>query len=202
VDPDELADRRDAQDGAWMLDRMHRIEVRRGDGILVPAGTVHAIGEGVFVLEAQEPTDWSILLEWSVTTATREESHLDLGFDAAMGAVDHRRLAPEGLAALLSRVDLDGPGPARCLVDAALPFFQVDLVSGGVPVPAGFAAIIVLDGSGDLTSASGAVPVTAGQVLAVPAGAGAWTLTGSARGLVARPGRDWPGDLIGADADG
>src|SRR5580765_3573611 len=43
VDPGELAQRRDAQDGAWMLERMHRIEVSRGDGVLVPAGTVHAI---------------------------------------------------------------------------------------------------------------------------------------------------------------
>ena len=59
-----------------MLDHLHRLPVRAGDGILVPAGQPHAIGAGVFVVEAQEPTDFSILLEWSVTTATREESHL------------------------------------------------------------------------------------------------------------------------------
>ena len=109
VDPAELADRRDAQDGAWMLERMHRIEVSRGDGILVPAGAVHAIGAGAFVLEAQEPTDFSILLEWSVTTETRDGSHLGLGFDTAMGAVA-RALADGPLRELVSHVDLDGPG--------------------------------------------------------------------------------------------
>ena len=70
VDPDELVRRIDAQDGEWMLSRMHRVEVRPGDGVLVPAGQVHAIGAGVFVAEVQEPTDFSIVLEWSVTTST------------------------------------------------------------------------------------------------------------------------------------
>ena len=56
VDPAELARRVDAQDSDWMLGRMNRITVRPGDGILVPAGTAHAIGAGVFVAEVQEPT--------------------------------------------------------------------------------------------------------------------------------------------------
>ena len=90
VEPAELAAGIDAQDSAWMLDRLNKITVRPGDGILVPAGEPHATGAGVFVVEVQEPTDFSILLEWSVTTATRDESHLDLGFDLALRAVDHR----------------------------------------------------------------------------------------------------------------
>jgi mannose-6-phosphate isomerase len=188
VDAAELAARRDAQDGDWMLERMHRIEVSRGDGILVPAGTVHAIGAGVFVLEAQEPTDFSILLEWSVTTETRDGSHLGLGFDVAMGAVSHARLDPARLSGLTSRVDLDGPGPAACLVEAARPFFRVDLRGAGATVPAGFAALLVLSGEGALRSPAGTVPVAGGQTYAVPAAFGDWAPTGTARVLVARPG--------------
>ena len=92
VDPAELSRRVDAQDSDWMLSRMNRIEVKPGDGILVPAGTAHAIGDGVFVAEVQEPTDFSILLEWSVTTATRDESHLDLGLPLALSATNHSRV--------------------------------------------------------------------------------------------------------------
>ena len=84
VDPDELAGaatRRTAT-GCWST--CNRIEVRPGDGI---AGARPAprtrIGAGVFVAEVQEPTDFSIVLEWSVTTATRDDSHLGLGFDVA-----------------------------------------------------------------------------------------------------------------------
>ena len=32
--------------------------------VLVPAGVLHAIGEGVLLVELQEPEDLSILLEW------------------------------------------------------------------------------------------------------------------------------------------
>jgi mannose-6-phosphate isomerase len=211
VDPGELAVRRDAQDGAWMLERMHRLPVRRGDGILVPAGQVHAIGAGVFVLEVQEPTDWSILLEWSVTTETRDGSHLGLGFDVAMGAVSHERLDPARLGVLRSHVDLDGPArggtqsrtPAACLVEAAHPFFRLDLVDAGATVPAGFAAVLVLPGDGarsssTLRSPAGAVAVAGGQTWAVPAAFGDWAPTGAARVLVARPGLDRPEPTGGA----
>lgn len=195
VDPGELAERRDAQDGDWMLERMHRVEVHRGDGILVPAGTVHAIGEGAFVLEAQEPTDFSILLEWSVTTATREDSHLGLGFDTAMGAVSHHRLTADRLAALTSHVELDRPGSASCLVAAADEFFRIDVVGPGAPVASGFAAVVVLTGDGVLQGGDGPVEVAAGQALAVPAGFGDWAVDGSARVLLVRPGAGWPQDL-------
>ncbi|WP_295830560.1 class I mannose-6-phosphate isomerase, partial [uncultured Microbacterium sp.] len=102
VDRDELDRRRDAQDSEWMLSRMNRVVVRPGMGVLVPAGTVHAIDGGIFVAEVQEPTDFSILLEWSVTTSTREESHLDLGFDAVMPAVSTAKLDAAALDALIS----------------------------------------------------------------------------------------------------
>ncbi len=39
------------------------LEVEPGDAVLVPAGTAHAIGEGIFAVELQEPTDFSIMLQ-------------------------------------------------------------------------------------------------------------------------------------------
>jgi mannose-6-phosphate isomerase len=201
VDPAELAVRRDAQDSAWMLSRMHRVEVRQGDGILVPAGQVHAIGEGVFVVEAQEPTDFSILLEWSVTTSSREESHLGLGFERAMTAVSHARLPEQELAALCRHVD-DGPpstAPQPLLVPMAEEFFRLDLLVPGAeasdPVPAGFAAVVVLEGGGALVSVRGELTVAGGDLLAVPASFGEWSARGPLRVVVARPGLGWPGTL-------
>ena len=38
--------------------------VAGGDAVLVPAGTAHAIGPDLLILEVQEPTDFSILREW------------------------------------------------------------------------------------------------------------------------------------------
>lgn len=201
IDAGELARRRDAQDSSWMLSRMHRVDVRPGDGILVPAGTVHAIGQGVFLVEVQEPTDFSIVLEWSATTSTREESHLGIGFDAVMPAVSHDRLSQEDLAALTIRTD-----PAarletltRCLPEAGDPFFRLDVVAPvdtvACLVPAGFAAVVVLDGVAELTTDGVTHEIGRGDVLAIPAACGEWQVLGDVRLLVARPGDGWPATL-------
>lgn len=203
VDPGELARRRDDQDGDWMLGRMHRCEVRPGDGILVPAGVVHAIGAGVFVAEVQEPTDFSILLEWSVTTTGREESHLGLGFDRAMQAVSHRALSEETLASLVRRGDVNAAAgdstPRSCLPAAADDFFRLHRLGSDSPMPvaAGFAVVLVLDGTGRAVGTE-AVTFRQGETWVVPAGFGDWTLDGAVTLLAARPSAGWPEDLDGA----
>ena len=47
-----------------MLAVTNRVPVEAGDSLLCPAGTPHAIGAGILLVELQEPTDWSILLQW------------------------------------------------------------------------------------------------------------------------------------------
>lgn len=193
IDADELARRRDDQDGDWMLDHLHRVEVRPGDGVLVPAGLPHSIGAGVFVAEVQEPTDFSILLEWSVTTSGRDDSHLGLGFELAMTAVRQRATALDELDRLVRRASAtdEKPGRRSVLPPEADAFFRLDLaiadVGATADVPAGFAAVIVLDGDGELDFGDGATQVKRGDVLAVPSAAGGWTVSGDAEVLVARP---------------
>jgi mannose-6-phosphate isomerase len=202
VDPEEVAQRRDVQDGAWMLERMHRLDVQPGDGVLVPAGQVHAIGAGVFVAEAQEPTDFSIILEWSVTTSGREDSHLGLGFDAVMPAVSHAALSERELDRLVLRggaPSLLPPGLQPVLPPEAAPFFRIDLAVPGAPVEvaAGFAVLLVLDGAGALRFSSGdTVELDSGEVWAVPAACGDCSVAGEALVLLARPGVGWPDSLV------
>ena len=45
-----------------MLGSLNEVSVSRGDAVLVPAGIPHAIGAGVFAVELQEPTDFSVAL--------------------------------------------------------------------------------------------------------------------------------------------
>ncbi len=206
VDPEELSRRVEAQDSEWMLSRMNRIDVRPGDGILVPAGTAHAIGDGVFVAEVQEPTDFSILLEWSVTTATRDESHLGLGMPLALSATNHRAVPAADLAALVVHTDpaSTSADPQRLLDRAADPFFRLDLLAppadGAPSVPAGFAVAVVLDGAGVLRSPTDSIDVTRGQVLAVPSSFGPWAVSGDVRVLACRPGAGWPQSLTATTA--
>lgn len=200
VNPEELNARIEAQDSDWMLSHMNKISVRAGDGVVVPAGQPHATGAGVFVVEVQEPTDFSILLEWSVTTATREESHLDLGFDVALQGVDHQATDPTRLAELRHHVDPSARGSelTRVLPHSADLFFRVDLAAPPanrpVAVPPGFAVAIVLDGQGEIGWDEGAQtqPAHDGQVYAVPAGTGDWTVSGAVTIAVCRPSTSWP----------
>ncbi|HJW61733.1 MAG TPA: class I mannose-6-phosphate isomerase, partial [Actinomycetota bacterium] len=47
-----------------LLASLNTVPVAAGDTVLVPAGLPHAIGQGVLLVELQEPTDLSVLLEW------------------------------------------------------------------------------------------------------------------------------------------
>jgi mannose-6-phosphate isomerase len=199
VDPAELAKRVDAQDSAWLLDHMNKISVRPGDGILVPAGEAHATGAGVFLVEVQEPTDFSILLEWSVTTAGREDSHLGLGFGTVFETVNHRATGPEALAALARHVDPAATGDRleSALPTASDPYFRFDIAAppgtDPISVPHGFAVAIVLSGTGTLRwSKDEEQPLGRGEIYAIPDGLGDWSIEGSVRVALCRPSKDWP----------
>ena len=40
-----------------MLAALHELPVEAGNAMLVPAGTLHAIGAGILLVELQEPSD-------------------------------------------------------------------------------------------------------------------------------------------------
>jgi mannose-6-phosphate isomerase len=195
----ELAARVARQDTAALLDGMHVRAVSPGDGILVPAGWPHAIGAGVLLVEAQEPTDFSILLEWTgFDLDGPAEGHLGLGFPTALGAVDVRGHRPAEVDALVRSTGADrADALLEVLPPAADEFFRVRLArpASVVTVPAGFAVVTVLAGTGRLTAGDTALPVSRGDVLAVPYGAGDWTLRGDVEAVVCRPARAAPEDV-------
>lgn len=46
-----------------LLDCLHKIEVEQGDAFMIYGGVPHAIGAGCFLLEVQEPTDFTMRVE-------------------------------------------------------------------------------------------------------------------------------------------
>ncbi len=188
----ELDEHVSRQDTDALLDAMHPVEVRAGDGILVPAGLPHAIGSGIFVVEAQEPTDLSILLEWAGLPIDGEaDGHVGVGFATALEAVDRRAWASEDLDGLVRSTAPDGAGSdelAPLLPSAAGDFFRVHLARprDAVSVEAGFAVLILLQGPATLVAENGEVPVSRGEVVVVPHAAGRWELRGGAA-VVCRP---------------
>jgi mannose-6-phosphate isomerase len=191
VDPDRVSALVEAQDADAMLALMHRIPVRPGDGVLVPGGTPHAIGAGILLVEAQEPTDQSILLERTNTTASDDEIFLGLARDVALSVVETAALTD--VSVLTRHTAAHVAGLVEVLPEEAVPFFRMELLTSGVDVPAGFAVAVVLSGAGTLTGSRGQpLDVARGQTLVVPACSGDWHVDGDARLLVCRPGTTWP----------
>ena len=53
----------DKQDIEGMTNLMHKVYVKPGEVYIIEGGTAHAIGAGCFLLEIQEPTDYTISME-------------------------------------------------------------------------------------------------------------------------------------------
>lgn len=177
---DELGDLVASQDVEGMLALLHRVPVSAGDVVYVPSGTLHAIGEGVLLLEVQEPEDLSILLEWSgFDLDGARDGHLGLGFDVALGAVDRRGVTREEVA------DLTRPGRTSLLPAAADAYFRIEriAVDGRGTLEQGFAIAVVADGDATL----GSVHAPRGSTILIPHAAGAVAVTGTATVLVCRP---------------
>lgn len=69
----------ETQDIEGMLAALHRFEVKAGDTILVTAGTPHAIGAGCFLLEIQEPTDYTMRVE-KITVAREQLTPMQIHY--------------------------------------------------------------------------------------------------------------------------
>jgi mannose-6-phosphate isomerase len=170
----------DEQDAEAVLDAMHVLDLEPGDAVLVPAGLPHAIGAGAFVVELQEPTDLSILVEWAgFAIDGAAAGHLGLGFDTALAAVDRRGWSSAEIGALRGARAAD---TGDLLPDAA-PFFRVERWRGAGKWDPGFAVAVVVGGAGALVAPDGGrTPVRRGSTVLVPWSAGGLRLEPDAAG--------------------
>jgi mannose-6-phosphate isomerase len=145
VEPVAYAGRLARQDVDALLGSLNRVEVRAGDVVYVPGGVPHAIGAGILIAELQEPTDYSIICEWQGFPIRPEDSHLGLGWETALGALE-----------------LGAHDPVLHLPPEARPFFWAD----DAAEPAGrFAVLLVVAGAGSIDGTR----ARPGDAFAVPA---------------------------------
>jgi mannose-6-phosphate isomerase len=182
------------QDEAAMLASMREVPVRTGDVLFVPAGTVHTIGAGILLVELQEPTDLSVLLEWRRFGVSSGAEHLNLGWEQVLPALnlDAGPVAagPVHLGDDESSVPARaGSAPVRELFpDAVAPYFRaqrIELADAQVGLEPSFSILVVLDGEASIIGeASEPLPLVGGATALLPHGAGPTILEG--RGTVIR----------------
>ena len=145
VEPERYLEWIVEQDVDRLLGSLNRISVRPGDVVYVPAGVPHALGAGLLIAELQEPTDFSLLCEWRGFPVRPEDSHLGLGWEVAVQALD-----------------LSAHEPLRVLPDEARSFFWADRL---LEASGRFAVVLVVGGEGTIDGA----PARPGAAFAVPA---------------------------------
>jgi mannose-6-phosphate isomerase len=177
VTADEVAALVGAQDLAGMVAAMNRVPVRAGDAIFVPAGVPHVIGEGVLILELQEPSDMSVLMEWQ-GIVDEDEAFLGLPRELALSALDR---SPTDVNGLKSR-----RGNAYLPAEADT-FFRAEKVGGGAELEASFSVLVVTAGEGVLeTEHGGELWLQRGSTVLVPFAAGAARLSGECEAIRCR----------------
>lgn len=188
IGADELAGWVAAQDNRSMLGAMHRLPVQPGDAVFVPAGLPHAIGDGILLVETQEPTDLSVLMEWTGFDLDGErDGHLGLGFDVALACVDRRSWTAGQIGGLVVRC---GERSGSMLPAAADAHFRIEreAVDGARGLEAGFSVVVVVAGAGELAWGDDAgMAIRAGMTLVVPHACGRIRVSGLVDLLRCRP---------------
>jgi mannose-6-phosphate isomerase len=185
---DELLELVRSQDSSALLASLRRSEVSVGDAIFVPAGVAHAIDSGIFVLELQEPTDLSALLEWEgFAVDGNKDGHLGLGFETVTDALMLDPLSDAEFNSLVMRNVFSG-GPLRSVLPIkADGYFRAHLAPGVGDFESGFAIGLVLDGAGEIIFANApTMQINKGDALVIPHAAGAYSITG-ANVIICRP---------------
>lgn len=169
------ADLRSALKTETVEELLHVIEVKAGDCVFIPAGTIHAIGEGVLLAEVQQASDMTFrLYDWGRMGTDGQPRQLHI--EESIQATDWNR----GPVAPVTPTVL-GKGHEE-LVDCD--FFRIDRrqSDGSLELVNQPTARILIgvEGRGELVSDDLSIPLTFGQgrTVLLPANASA-TVEGS-----------------------
>jgi len=156
---------------------LHAFEPRPGDVVMIPWGTVHAIGAGIVLAEIQQTSDVTYrVYDWSREDedgAPRElhvAKALDvIDFEPAERDTCERRLLEDG--------------PVRRYEGVRCDRFVIEILEmGGTlddgPPPNRFAILNVVRGEAALEWAGGSMPLPIGSTVLIPASLPAYTLSG------------------------
>jgi len=192
-----LADLVATQDAGALLGALNVVPVDPGDVVFVPAGVPHALDAGVFILELQEPTDFSVLLERAgFELGEGAAPELGLGDAVALGCVDRSAWGPERLRTVHLRRRPPDAERASLLPVAAAPFFRAERwrCEESVELGDGFAVLVVVAGEGKFeTESRGRLAVARGDAVIVPYDAGSVRLSGRLEVIRCRPPFPHPG---------
>lgn len=145
---------------------LHRIYPTAGDCIFVPAGTVHAIGEGLLIAEIQQSSDttWR-LFDWNRVDAAGNPRKLHV--DQAIAVIDYQR----GPVSVQTPRPGGRPGEQRLVECEKFGLAVQDCPAGTRTVETGnrLRLLSVIDGEMTISGDPAGKPLSRGQTALIPA---------------------------------
>ncbi len=149
-------------------DCLHRITPSPGECYYIPAGTVHALGNGVLIAEVQQSSDVTFRLhDWNRTDAqgNRRPVHIE----QAMECIDYQRGPIQPVEPTLLHQDENAE--LNQLIDS--PFFRIDklLIHNKYLLPANSTCKVVtsLSGKGTMSTKENSYSLPVGKTYLIPA---------------------------------
>ena len=152
-----------ARAGARTSGFLRAIPARPGETVLIPAGTIHALGAGIMVYEIQQPSGITYRLDdWGRvgTDGKPRELHLDQSLAVAKPAYQPEPIAPVPIA------------PGRSLL-AACRYFSLERLAlapeqtVSIDHPESPAVVTLLDGNGIISAAGEELTIRPGETVVV-----------------------------------
>ena len=167
VTPDML---RQSIASGTLADHLASFTPKPGDGVFIPAGTVHALGGDVVVFEIQQNSDTTFrLYDWGHIDAKTGKPRA-LQVDQALGCIDFA----DGTAGLVKSA-VDAAAPERELVFDCEPF-RLWRLRGHSPFLVGAAdlprVLVCVEGAGQIEHDDTTYEVKRGEVWLLPAAVG------------------------------
>ncbi len=153
---------------------LHRFEPRAGDCVLIPAGTVHAIGPGIVLSEIQQMSDATFRIDdWGRLGADGRPRRLHQA--ESLEVIDFQRGPVDPVP---PTVEPHGAGVRERLI--CCPYFRIDRHRIHGPIVLGrpdrFTILIVLEGAARFESEAGGFRLERGQSWLLPAELGSISL--------------------------
>lgn len=189
----------DEQDIKGMDDCLHKIRVNPGDVFIIEGGCPHAIGSGCFLLEVQEPTDYTISMEKYNSMGEpnpEDQIHQGIGFEKMFDcfhydtmtlneAIGNYKLTPS------LDVDTDDYKISTCISYDRIPYFslkRIDVIgkyerkSAETP-----SSLSVVSGEGKIKYNDSEMKIECGDCIFIPKDTTAFSIEGNVSVLECLP---------------
>jgi mannose-6-phosphate isomerase len=152
-----------------IIDHVQYVNVKQGDTVFMPAGTLHALGPGLLVYEVQQTSDWTYrVYDWGRPATEKRPLHIDKSIRATRADFTAPIIPPPAT----------GDGTRHVLLECE--YFTLEILPARTNMidldtkGESFHAITIIEGKGLLKAGDESVELEKFQTAVVPAQVGSY----------------------------